>query len=191
MTLKSRLRVVAVFTLIIAATVPSRSAEKPKQRQSLGGAPSEERIVHEVRHELAMLPYYTMFDNLEYKVEGSKVILMGQVTQPRVKSDAEASVKKIEGVDSVENRIEVLPPSPDDDRIRLAEYRTISAFDGLYRYFLGNIPSIHIIVKNGHVTLVGVVDNEADKNAVGIQANSVPGVFSVENKLQVADAGSK
>jgi hyperosmotically inducible protein len=147
--------------------------------------PASDRIVREVRHELVMLPYYGVFDNLSYRVDGNTVTLFGQVTRPTLKSDAENVVKKIEGVERVINNIEVLPPSPNDDRIRQAEYRAIYGFPSLNRYALAAVPSIHIIVKNGRVTLTGVVANEGDKNTAGIQANSVPGVFSVTNDLQV------
>ena len=144
------------------------------------------KLMKEVRHELVMLPYYSVFDNLAYKVEGDKVILMGQVTRPTLKSDAENVVKSIEGVRSVENQIEVLPTSPMDDQLRRALYRAIYGESGLFRYGVASVPSIHIIVKNGHVTLEGVVDNEADKNMAGLRANGVPNVFSVQNNLVVA-----
>ncbi len=149
------------------------------------GGPADERIVREVRHELVMLPYYGVFDNLSYRVDGSTVTLFGQVTRPTLKSDAENVVKRIEGVGRVINNIEVLPPSPADDRIRMAEYRAIYGFPALNRYALAAVPSIHIIVNNGRVTLTGVVANDGDKNTAGIQANSVPGVFSVTNDLQI------
>lgn len=142
-------------------------------------------LQREVRHELRMLPFYTVFDNLEYKVEGYKVELLGQVTRPTLKSDAENVVKRIEGVERVVNNIKVLPPSPNDDRIRLAEYRAIYGQATLNRYALQAIPPIHIIVDSGHVTLVGVVASEMDKNVANIQANTVPGVFSVTNELRV------
>jgi hyperosmotically inducible protein len=144
-----------------------------------------ERIIREVRHELVMLPYYGVFDNLAYKVDGANVTLMGQVTRPTLKSDAENVVKKIEGVEHVKNEIEVLPPSPGDDRIRRAEYRAIYGDNVLSRYALQAVPPIHIIVKNGNVTLEGVVATEADKNIAGIRANGVSGVFSVTNNLRV------
>jgi hyperosmotically inducible protein len=147
--------------------------------------PPQTNLEKAVRHELVMLPYYNLFDNLEYRVEGSKVILLGQVTRPTLKSDAGNVVKRIEGVESVENRIEVLPLSPFDDRIRLATYRAIYGFPSLQRYAMGVVPSIHIIVKNGNVTLEGVVANEADKNIANIRANGVFGVFSVKNDLRV------
>ena len=146
---------------------------------------AEERVKREVRHELVMLPYYGVFDNLAYKVEGYTVTLMGQVTRPTLKSDAENVVKKIEGVEHVKNEIEVLPLSPNDDRIRRATYRAIYGHPGLDRYGLQAVPPIHIIVTNGNVTLEGVVANEGDKNLAGIRANGVSGVFSVKNNLRV------
>ena len=144
-----------------------------------------ERLVKEVRHELVMLPYYNVFDNLVYKVDGSTVTLMGQVTRPTLKSDAERVVKSIEGVEKVVNKIEVLPLSSHDDEIRLATYRAIYGNTALNRYVMRAVPPIHIVVKNGNVTLEGVVANESDKNIAGLQANSVPGVFSVTNNLRV------
>lgn len=138
-----------------------------------------------VRHELVMLPYYNVFDNLEFKIEGSKVTLLGQVTRPTLKSDAEAAVKRIAGIESVDNRIAVLPLSPFDNQIRFAELRAIYSQPGLDRYGLGANPSIHIIVANGNVTLVGVVATEMDKNLASMRANLVPGVFSVTNDLRV------
>jgi hyperosmotically inducible periplasmic protein len=142
-------------------------------------------IEREVRHELVMLPYYGVFDNLSFRVDGSTVTLMGQVTRPTLKSDAENVVKKIEGVERVVNNLEVLPNSPNDDRIRLAVYRSVYGQSSLNRYALAAVPPIHIIVKNGNVSLEGVVANEGDKNIAGIQANSVSGVFSVQNNLRV------
>jgi osmotically-inducible protein OsmY len=152
---------------------------------AVGAPAANDRVVREVRHELVMLPYYNVFDNLAYRVDGNTVTLFGQVTRPTLKSDAENVVKRIEGVDRVINNIEVLPVSPNDDRIRQAVYRAIYGYPSLNRYALAAVPSIHIIVKNGRVTLVGVVANEGDKNIAGIQANSVPGVFAVTNDLQI------
>ncbi len=142
-------------------------------------------LTKEVRHELVMLPFYSVFDNLQYKVDGGKVTLIGQVVKPNLKSDAEKAVNRIEGVESVDNQIEVLPTSPMDDRIRRAQYRVIYTFPSLVKYEIRSVPPIHIIVKNGNVTLEGSVANEADKNAVGIRANTVAGVFSVTNNLRV------
>ena len=147
---------------------------------------SQERIVKEVRHELLMLPYFGVFDYIAFKVNGSTVTLLGQVVRPTLKSDAENAIKHIEGVEKVENQIEVLPPSPMDDRLRLQLFRAIYQEPALQKYELGVQKPIRIIVKNGHVTLEGVVDNEADKNLAGVRANSVPGIFSVANNLQVS-----
>jgi hyperosmotically inducible protein len=149
---------------------------EPKSRQNL---------IREVRHQLVLLPYYSVFDNLAFRVEGDTVILEGQVVRPTLKSDAENVVKKIEGVERVVNNIEVLPPSPMDDQIRRAVYRTIFGEPGLSRYAESAVPSIHIIVKNGNVTLVGVVDSEADKNLINVRVNGIPNVFSVKNELVV------
>ena len=148
---------------------------------------ADDKLVKEVRHELVMLPYYSVFDNLAYRVDGSRVTLFGQVVRPTLKSDAENVVKKVEGVTAVTNEIEVLPNSPNDDRIRRAVYRAIFSKAELDRYAMGAVPAIHIIVKNGNVTLVGVVSSEMDKNVANIRANSVPGVFSVTNNLRVAE----
>jgi hyperosmotically inducible protein len=145
----------------------------------------QDRISREVFHELVMLPQLTIFDNLQYKVDGNKVTLMGQVQDAILKDSAEKVVKKIEGVDSVTNQIEILPASPNDDRIRTQVARAIFNDERLFRYSMGSVPPIHIIVKNGHVTLEGVVNSQSDKDAATIRANGVSGVFSVENHLQV------
>jgi hyperosmotically inducible protein len=138
-----------------------------------------------VRHELAMLPYYNVFDTLSFRVDDGTVVLFGQVTNPVLKSDAERSVKHLEGVKSVQNEIEVLPLSSFDDRIRINTYRAIYGYSPLQRYGLGSQPPIHIIVKNGNTTLAGVVANDADRTLAYVRANAVPGVFSVTNGLQV------
>jgi hyperosmotically inducible protein len=148
----------------------------------------EMRLQKEVRHELVMLPYYDVFDNLAYKVQGGTVTLLGQVTRPTLKSDAEKAVKGIEGVERVDNRIEVLPVSINDDQIRRAVYRAVYGTAGLDQYAMRAVPTIHIIVNNGHVTLEGAVATEGDKNLANIKANSVSGVFSVTNNLQVDKA---
>jgi len=144
-----------------------------------------ERIQREVRHEILMLPFFGVFDNIAYKVEGYKVTLIGQVTRPTLKSDAGNVVKRIEGVEQVDNQIEVLPVSTMDDQLRLALYRAIYGYTALERYALPVIKPIRIIVKNGNVTLDGVVDSEGDKNLANIRANGVSGVFSVTNNLVV------
>lgn len=145
------------------------------------------RIYKEVRHELVMLPYYGVFDNLAYEITGNTVTLSGQVTRPTLKNDAERAVKGIERVSRVINNIEVLPLSPNDDRIRVDVYRAIYRHNGLDRYSLQAVPSIHIIVKNGNVVLEGVVATQGDKDIANIQANSVSGVFSVVNQLKLEE----
>ena len=144
-----------------------------------------ERIQKEVRHELLMLPYFDVFDNLAYKVDGYNVTLYGQVTRDTLKSDAEKAVRGIEGVEKVDNQVEVLPGSPMDDRLRIRLYRAIYGYGPLERYAMPVVKPIRIVVKNGHVTLEGVVDNEGDKNLAGLRANGVSGIFSVTNNLQV------
>lgn len=159
----------------------SGTADRTSARAGMSG----DRLMHEVRHELVMLPYYGVFDNLEYRVDGNAVTLMGQVTRPTLKSDAENVVKNIEGVERVVNNIEVLPLSPNDDRIRMAVYRAVYGQTALNRYALNAVPPIHIIVNNGNVTLEGVVANETDKNLANVAASGVAGVFSVKNNLRV------
>jgi hyperosmotically inducible protein len=145
----------------------------------------EGNLADKVRHQLVMLPYYNVFDDLAYRVDGNTVTLYGEVTRPVLKSDAERAVRHIEGVGQVVNQIKVLPLSPFDDQIRRATYRAVFGYGGLYRYAMGANPSIHIIVDNGHVKLEGVVSSQMDKNIAGIRANGVPGVFSVTNDLRV------
>ena len=142
----------------------------------------------EVRHELVMLPYYGVFDNLAYRVDGSKVTLFGQVREPKLKDDAGKAVKSIEGVSAVDNQIEVMPLSPNDDQIRIAAYRAIYSKPNLQRYQMGAVPPIHIIVKNGDVTLEGVVANQMDKDVAGIAAKGVSGAHNVTNNLRT-DSG--
>ena len=163
--------------LIVMGSFGSLTAQNDK---------AQARLTKEVRHELVMLPYYNVFDNLSYSVEGGTVTLMGQVTNPTLKSSAENVIKHLEGVQQVVNNIEVLPLSPNDDRIRRDVYQAIYRYPSLStRYGFQSLPSIHIIVKNGNVNLEGVVDSSGDKNIAGIQANGVPGVFSVTNNLRV------
>ena len=150
-----------------------------------GGTKRYPELVEEVRHQLVMLPYYGVFDNLEFRVEGDTVVLSGQVTRPTLKTDAERVVKRLESVSKVVNNIEVLPVGGHDDDIRVAAYRAIFSKPGLDRYAHRAVPPIHIIVKNGNITLVGVVANEGDKNLAGIAAKGVSGAFNVENKLTV------
>lgn len=162
------------------------AAKKDHHDVFVAGDSAENRIVREVRHQLVMLPYYGVFDDLAFKADGGTVTLMGAVTRPTLKSDAENVVKRIEGVTQVVNEIKVLPPSPMDDQIRRAVYRAIYGDPSLsIRYGFRAVPSIHIIVESGHVTLEGVVANETDKNLANLRANGVARVFSVTNELQV------
>jgi BON domain-containing protein len=145
------------------------------------------RLVKQVRHELAMLPYYGVFDWLEFEVKpDNTVVLRGYVTRPTTRSDAEARVREIDGVTNVVNEIQVLPLSPQDDRLRLALYRTIYNWDSpLFRYATQAIPSIHIIVDHGRATLKGIVSSKADAQLAYMRARSVPGLFDVKNELIV------
>jgi hyperosmotically inducible protein len=150
------------------------------------GPQNETRLVQEIRHKLVTLPWFGVFDDLGFTVNGSTVTLMGQVTRPVLKDDAASAVKRVEGVTNVVNNIEVLPLSGNDDRIRRDVYRAIYGDPVLStRYGFQALPSIHIIVKNGNVRLEGVVANEMDSNLAKIRANSVPGVFSVQNELRI------
>jgi hyperosmotically inducible periplasmic protein len=147
--------------------------------------PEMSRVEREVRKELVTLPFYSLFDNFMFKVEGETVTLLGKVSRPTLKSDAENVVKRIEGVSKVVNQIEVLPLSPNDDGLRLALYHSIYGHNVLQTLAIRAVPPIHIIVENGKVTLEGVVANEMQKTIAGAQANGVAGVFSVTNNLRV------
>jgi hyperosmotically inducible periplasmic protein len=170
---KSKFVVVGATLALAASAIAAENNQAP------------DRLSREVRHELVMLPYYGVFDNLAYRVDNGTVTLFGEVTQPTVKSDAEKAVKGIEGVTRVVNNIEVLPLSPMDDQIRRAVFREIYSANGLDKYGFQAVPSIHIIVKNGHVVLEGVVANAGDRDIAGIRAKTVPNVFSVDNKLRL------
>jgi hyperosmotically inducible protein len=176
----------AVIASALSTAVP---AQENRDALSQKGV---DRIIKEVRHELVMLPYYGVFDNLSYKVDpDGTVTLLGQVARPTLKSDAENVVKRIEGVDKVVNNIEVLPTSGNDDRIRRDVYRSIFGNTVLSQYQMRAVPPIHIIVNNGHVALEGVVARAMDKQIAGVQANSVSGVFSVANNLRVEEDDKK
>src|SRR5690242_2264080 len=173
------LTTVPVLALMLIGLVTSTSARTVGE--------TNRPVAEQVRHQLAMLPWYGVFDNLQYQVNGTQVILSGNVSplHNQTKYDAEKVVKRIPGVTQVVNDIRVLPLSRFDDQIRRAEFRTIFSRPGLGRYTLGTIPQIHIIVANGHVTLEGRVINEMDRTVAGIAANTVSGVFSVTNNLRV------
>jgi hyperosmotically inducible periplasmic protein len=176
-----------------AQTPMSATTPQAQQNQSQGQTQanntltpeSQDRLIREVRHELIMLPYYNVFDNLTFGIDGRTVTLNGQVVQPVTKSDAENAVKHIEGVEKVVNNIEVLPPSGMDDRVRRQVYNSIFRYGPLFKYGNMAVPPIHIIVRNARITLEGVVDSEADKNYAGMRASLVPGTFGVTNNLRV------
>jgi hyperosmotically inducible protein len=174
--------------LTLALNFSSFAAKHDSNHQDvfIPGDANENRIAREVRHQLVMLPYYGVFDDIAFRVDSGKVTLLGAVTRPTLKSDAENVVKRVEGVTDVVNNIEVLPLSPMDDQIRMAEYRAIYGDPILStRYGFRALPSIHIIVKNGHVTLLGVVDSESDRTIAEMKARMVPGTFEVKNELIV------
>lgn len=173
------IRAFSAIALAVFLAAGSANAQRTSER-------GRQRLEREVRHELVMLPYYSVFDNLSFRVDGYTVTLMGQTIRPTLKSDAEGVVKRIEGVERVRNQIEVLPLSPHDDRIRRAVYFALySASSPLFRYGNQPVPPIHIIVKNGNVTLEGVVANAADRDIANVRANGVGEVFSVVNRLRV------
>jgi hyperosmotically inducible protein len=177
---------VSGLAIVFILGMPLRGMSLEQQKAGKELKDIHTRLAEQVRHELVMLPYYSLFDNLEFKIEGvDTVVLSGQVVRPVLKSDAEGVTKRLEGVGKVINNIEVLPLSNNDDRLRIAAYRAIYSRTGLDRYALQAVPPIHIIVKNGHITLVGVVATQADKDLAGIAANGVSGAFSVTNNLRV------
>ncbi|MGA7908530.1 MAG: BON domain-containing protein [Candidatus Sulfotelmatobacter sp.] len=177
----------SLHTLVISGlllTMLGTSAKTFAQRDQ-PSAKSEERITREVRHELLMLPWFGVFDYIAFKVNGNTVTLLGQVARPSLKPDAENAIKHIEGVEKVDNQIEVLPPSSMDHGLRMRLFRAIYEYAPLQKYELGVQKPIRIIVKSGRVTLEGVVDSEADKKLVELRANTVSGTFSVTDNLQV------
>jgi osmotically-inducible protein OsmY len=177
-----------VSTAVLAQEISSGGPVVADYGKKITGVdPTTAAIAKEVRHELLMLPWYSLFDDLEFTVNGRTVTLSGSLTSEHAvtKSDAENVVKRIEGVEKVINNIEVLPPSPLDTRVRQQAYETLSRTGGLSRYFWEAAPSIHIIVKNQRITLKGYVMNEGDKNMANIAASGIPGVFAVTNELRV------
>jgi len=173
-------------TMLLSGALAAKDKDDKHMDPFVTGPVSESKLIQEVRHKLVMLPYYGVFDDIGFNVNGGTVTLVGEVTQPVLKDDAGRTVKSIEGVTNVVNNIEVLPLSPNDNQIRRAVYRAIYGDPVLStRYGYQAIPSIHIIVKNGNVRLEGVVANEMDRDICNIRANAVPGVFKVQNDLRV------
>jgi hyperosmotically inducible protein len=182
-------RTVLAAAWLLGSTLGFSPAETQAQDNKRQNEPAaRQNLISEVRHQLVLLPYYSVFDNLAFKIDGDTVTLEGQVVRPTLKSDAENVVKRLEGVGKVLNNIEVLPLSPMDNQVRRAVYRAIFSEPGLSRYSESAVPSIHIIVKNGNVTLVGIVDTQADKDLTNIRTQGVPNVFAVKNDLVVQPA---
>lgn len=210
----------AAATLFCAMLCPLPGASAPQTKQQNNQTQNADhysqqdllRIAKDVRHAILTLPNYGVFDYIHFGITGRTVILEGEASRPALKSSAERAAKSVKGVESVQNDIEVLPNSPNDDRIRAAVYYRIYSQPSLQKYTSNRGPqylsatrrtmgitydppvgyhAIHIIVKNGNVTLVGVVDNESDYAMAGMQANSTPGVFSVDNELQVVSREKK
>ena len=192
-----RCALVAILSATLGSAQAGKSGEQTVQTQpqssgTPAGTPPEtlspesfQKLANKVRHELVMLPYYDVYDNLYFRIDGRTVTLLGQTPNASTKSSAGNVVKHIEGVDKVINNIELLPPSPADERIRRAAYRAIYSYGPLFKYSHAPVPPIHIIVKSGRITLEGIVDSESDKQMAGMQANQVPGTFQVTNNLRV------
>jgi hyperosmotically inducible protein len=182
---KERFFMMRKLAVVILLLVSFATLALAQDQRTSPSARSEERITREVRHELLMLPYFGVFDYIAFKIDGSTVTLVGQVNHATLKSDSENVVKRIEGVEKVDNQIEILPPSSMDDGLRRRLFRAIYGYPALEKYALGVQKPIRIIVKSGRVWLEGVVDTESDKNLAGLRANGIPGIFSVTNDLQV------
>ncbi len=182
---------IGVTSLLLASAVPCLSRQIPASARA---AKSEEKhtvsLSREIHHEIAVLPFYSVFDSINFTLEGSRVTLTGQVLRRSLKENAEAAVKSIEGVGEVVNKIEVLPASPSDDELRRAVYRALYEDSTLARYATQNIPPVHIIVKGGSVGLEGTVDSPSDKNLAAARAGSVAGVANIKNNLVVHGKGS-
>ncbi len=182
--MKKLLTLIMVAGLFLACGLAPAYAQ-PSSKDSAAVQRSQDYISGQVRHQLLMIPWLTVFDDLSYKVDGNTVTLLGEVHNPVIKDEAQARVKHIEGVEQVKNDIEVLPVSFNDDRIRVQVARAIFRDPELSEYAIQPVAPIHIIVKNGRVDLEGVVRTQAEKNVAGIRANGVPGVFAVQNDLRV------
>lgn len=184
----SKLRALVIFlTISVFASATTRNASGASTAKAQPQGALNARVIRQVRHELVTLPYYGVFDWLQFEVRpDNTIVLRGQVIKPTTKSDAEARVKDVDGVSKVVNQIEVLPLSPQDDRLRRALYRKLYGNDSpLFRYAVQAIPSIHIIVKNGRATLKGIVANKGDAQLAYLRARGVPGLFDVKTELQI------
>jgi hyperosmotically inducible protein len=175
------------LVLGLLLTAPSLDAQHQRAAKPATTAPKPEepQLPREIRHQLLVLPYYSVFDYIAFTLEGGKVTLTGYVLRPTLRGDAEAAVKSLEGVSSVKNLIEILPKSSTDDDSRRAVYRAIFEDSTLQRYAVSDVPVIHILLRNGEVTLEGVVSSEPEKNLASIRASSVSGITGVINHISI------
>ena len=187
-----RKRLAPLFGLSLILAVPFVHAQQPPAAKSAASAakPEEPQLSREIRHQLFVLPYYSVFDYIAFTLDGDKVTLTGYVLRPTLRANAEAAVKSLEGVSSVKNLIEVLPKSPSDDDSRRAVYRAIFEDSTLQRYAVSDVPVVHIILRNGEVTLEGAVGTEGEKNLASTCASGVSGVSAVKNNLSVRPKGA-
>jgi hyperosmotically inducible protein len=185
-----RLTLLAILLVVVVALPSAQAQATPSQKSAKTEEKLPPSLSREIRHQLLVVPYYSVFDFLSFKLYGNKVTLTGQVLRPTLKAHAEAAVKSIEGVDAVINQVEVLPPSPADDELRRAVYRAIYEDSTLARYAVQPIPAIHLIVKNGNLSLEGVVSNPADKNLAEVRTKGVANILGVTNNLVVQAKGS-
>lgn len=183
----SRLALIALLSAHVTPSLPAQKFASQERREAEDKYTSS--LVREIQHQLLVLPFYSVFDSITFALDGKKVTLAGQVVRHTLKDHAEAAIKNIEGVDVVVNNIEVLPVSPADNDLRRSVYRAIYENPALARYAIQAVPSIHIIVKNGSVSLEGLVTSESDKNLAAVRAGDVPGVLSVKNNLVVRPKG--
>ncbi len=176
-----------LLSILLCLAVPSSTIQEPSKKNApkVTVKPEEHSLAHDVRHQLQVLPYYSVFDYITFDLQGGKVTLSGQVVRPTLRADAEAAVRSIEGITTVNNLIEVLPKSPADDELRRGVYRAIFEDVVLQRYAVSAVPAIHILVKEGAITLEGAVASESDKNLAASRAASVSGVAGVKNRLAV------
>lgn len=183
--------VLLAFAVTVAAAPCAAQSQSPPGKKP---ASTEEKpgtnLAHEIHHQIQVLPFYSVFDHVAFKLEGAKVTLTGQVLRPTMREQAEAAIKSLEGVTVVVNQIELLPASPSDDELRRAIYRAIYEDSTLARYAVQAVPPIHIIVKNGNVALEGFVESPGDKSLAGARGGGVPNVASIKNNLVVQGKGS-
>jgi hyperosmotically inducible periplasmic protein len=182
---QSRLAVIVNLALFCGAGAIAAAQPPASQSQTKVAEKSSDVLAKSVRHQIQVLPFYSVFDNIESRVDGNRVTLTGQVLRNTLKNHAEAAVQNLEGVSTVSNQIEVLPASSSDDDLRTAIYRALFEDNVLKKYAAENVPSIHIIVKDGNVVLVGIVQNDSDRKLAGNLASQVPNSKSLQNHLAI------